>query len=137
MCVFLFFLFVFFKQKTAYEMLISDWSSDVCSSDLPDRRAAPLAASAAEIGLQAGAATLPAIRVWKAGIGGGKAIPAHFEPRKPAAGGEDIVREYGAVAQRPGGARGADRFRGALRAVSGRGAGRGRGGHYVVITEGA
>src|SRR3546814_3725263 len=29
-------LFVFFKQKTAYEMLISDWSSDVCSSDLPD-----------------------------------------------------------------------------------------------------
>src|SRR3546814_2562599 len=29
MCVFL-----FFKQKTAYEMRISDWSSDVCSSDL-------------------------------------------------------------------------------------------------------
>src|SRR3546814_9591891 len=26
---------VFFKQKTAYEMRISDWSSDVCSSDLP------------------------------------------------------------------------------------------------------
>src|SRR3546814_20459122 len=25
----------FVKQKTAYEMLISDWSSDVCSSDLP------------------------------------------------------------------------------------------------------
>src|SRR3546814_5395503 len=31
--VFLFF-FVFFKQKTSYEMRISDWSSDVCSSDL-------------------------------------------------------------------------------------------------------
>src|SRR3546814_5069122 len=31
----LFFLFFFFfKQKTAYEMRISDWSSDVCSSDL-------------------------------------------------------------------------------------------------------
>src|SRR3546814_5887231 len=29
-CLFLF----FFKQKTAYEMRISDWSSDVCSSDL-------------------------------------------------------------------------------------------------------
>src|SRR3546814_1424876 len=29
LCVF------FFKQKTAYEMRISDWSSDVCSSDLP------------------------------------------------------------------------------------------------------
>src|SRR3546814_2966946 len=28
---------VFFKQKTAYEMRISDWSSDVCSSDLGDR----------------------------------------------------------------------------------------------------
>src|SRR3546814_5444383 len=26
---------VFFEQKTAYEMRISDWSSDVCSSDLP------------------------------------------------------------------------------------------------------
>src|SRR3546814_15838639 len=36
--VFLFFVFLFcfffFKQKTAYEMRISDWSSDVCSSDL-------------------------------------------------------------------------------------------------------
>src|SRR3546814_11135116 len=30
-CIFFFF---FFKQKTAYEMRISDWSSDVCSSDL-------------------------------------------------------------------------------------------------------
>src|SRR3546814_2126931 len=35
-------VFFFFKQKTAYEMRISDWSSDVCSSDLlvhnpPDR----------------------------------------------------------------------------------------------------
>src|SRR3546814_10099699 len=27
-------MFSFFKQKTAYDMLISDWSSDVCSSDL-------------------------------------------------------------------------------------------------------
>src|SRR3546814_10214441 len=29
------FVIFFFKQKTAYEMRISDWSSDVCSSDLP------------------------------------------------------------------------------------------------------
>src|SRR3546814_961600 len=29
-------VFFFFKQKTAYEMRISDWSSDVCSSDLID-----------------------------------------------------------------------------------------------------
>src|SRR3546814_6009081 len=31
-------LFFFFKQKTAYEMRISDWSSDVCSSDLTTQR---------------------------------------------------------------------------------------------------
>src|SRR3546814_7608248 len=35
MCCFECGCFVFFKQKTAYEMRISDWSSDVCSSDLP------------------------------------------------------------------------------------------------------
>src|SRR3546814_2366910 len=34
----LFVCFFFFKQKTAYEMRISDWSSDVCSSDLPRAR---------------------------------------------------------------------------------------------------
>src|SRR3546814_4787277 len=32
--MFCFVIFFFFKQKTAYELLISDWSSDVCSSDL-------------------------------------------------------------------------------------------------------
>src|SRR3546814_15454011 len=32
----LFTIFCFFKQKTAYDMRISDWSSDVCSSDLID-----------------------------------------------------------------------------------------------------
>src|SRR3546814_5722511 len=31
------YFFFFFKQKTAYEMRISDWSSDVCSSDLTRR----------------------------------------------------------------------------------------------------
>src|SRR3546814_19232779 len=41
-CIILLCLFIFFfKQKTAYEMRISDWSSDVCSSDLdPAPRAA-------------------------------------------------------------------------------------------------
>src|SRR3546814_8131545 len=33
-CVCFVICFFFFKQKTAYEMRISDWSSDVCSSDL-------------------------------------------------------------------------------------------------------
>src|SRR3546814_6432934 len=39
------FFFLLFKQKTAYEMRISDWSSDVCSSDLfyPDGRDACVA----------------------------------------------------------------------------------------------
>src|SRR3546814_10686054 len=34
--------FFFFKQKTAYEMRISDWSSDVCSSDLLFRTTCPV-----------------------------------------------------------------------------------------------
>src|SRR3546814_2161721 len=34
MCLVFCVIFFFFKQKTAYEMRISDWSSDVCSSDL-------------------------------------------------------------------------------------------------------
>src|SRR3546814_18055317 len=48
----LYFVF-FFKQKTAYEMRISDWSSDVCSSDLVPRRTVnwPQVARAAERGL--------------------------------------------------------------------------------------
>src|SRR3546814_13893033 len=37
MCLFCVLFFFFFKQKTAYEMRISDWSSDVCSSDLVQR----------------------------------------------------------------------------------------------------
>src|SRR3546814_8515597 len=34
-CLAIYVYFLFFKQKTAYDMRISDWSSDVCSSDLP------------------------------------------------------------------------------------------------------
>src|SRR3546814_2265134 len=43
--------FFFFKQKTAYEMRISDWSSDVCSSDLlkPPPRLVDLPAHEAEV----------------------------------------------------------------------------------------
>src|SRR3546814_3245749 len=36
-----FYYVFFFKQKTAYELRISDWSSDVCSSDLPSSSAWP------------------------------------------------------------------------------------------------
>src|SRR3546814_2198122 len=38
-CVVVVWYVFFFKQKTAYEMRISDWSSDVCSSDLVEERA--------------------------------------------------------------------------------------------------
>src|SRR3546814_1283685 len=38
-CFLLFLVLCVFKQKTAYEMRISDWSSDVCSSDLERQRA--------------------------------------------------------------------------------------------------
>src|SRR3546814_4508584 len=37
LCLLVFFVF---KQKTAYDMRIRDWSSDVCSSDLPERNRA-------------------------------------------------------------------------------------------------
>src|SRR3546814_7966902 len=43
------YFFFFFKQKTAYEMRISDWSSDVCSSDL-NPEAASVIFSTGEIG---------------------------------------------------------------------------------------
>src|SRR3546814_1243608 len=39
-------MFFFFKQKTAYEMRISDWSSDVCSSDLIGKLPDPTTAAA-------------------------------------------------------------------------------------------
>src|SRR3546814_7854005 len=52
LCVFsaiLLLFFFFVKQKTAYEMRISDWSSDVCSSDLPDQECTPPAETAVSI----------------------------------------------------------------------------------------
>src|SRR3546814_4273330 len=60
--------FFFFKQKTAYEMRISDWSSDVCSSDLclipqlfnARRFACDLAAYPRMLGVEAACAALPA-----------------------------------------------------------------------------
>src|SRR3546814_2099536 len=42
-------VFFFFKQKTAYEMRISDWSSDVCSSDLDDPVRLHIAAQARDL----------------------------------------------------------------------------------------
>src|SRR3546814_7115933 len=53
--IFVVVFFFFFKQKTAYEMRISDWSSDVCSSDL----AAPTLASKRPALYWTSPATLP------------------------------------------------------------------------------
>src|SRR3546814_17620438 len=54
-----------FKQKTAYEMRISDWSSDVCSSDLEEAEAGaavfPGQGHAEEAGLAEGAAVVPGV----------------------------------------------------------------------------
>src|SRR3546814_17391207 len=44
------YIYFFFKQKTAYEMRISDWSSDVCSSDLRRRPVAAFTAFAQRLG---------------------------------------------------------------------------------------
>src|SRR3546814_2713912 len=52
--IMLFSFFFFFKQKTAYEMRISDWSSDVCSSDLVQEALVDLPASIAPLPLLVG-----------------------------------------------------------------------------------
>src|SRR3546814_3681862 len=56
MCVF----FFYFKQKTAYEMRISDWSSDVCSSDLSVRADVQTVTFASIRSAHRGAAPVPA-----------------------------------------------------------------------------
>src|SRR3546814_8064823 len=80
-CVF-FFFFVF-KQKTAYEMRISDWSSDVCSSDLqmivrPLRRIFAVGLFARE--KQAGVAEAPDFPDEAARFGFGVAGHIGFQP---------------------------------------------------------
>src|SRR3546814_19501247 len=51
-CVCDFVSFFFVRQKTAYEMRISDWSSDVCSSDLPNICREPLAPECGEVAVK-------------------------------------------------------------------------------------
>src|SRR3546814_20590617 len=64
--------FFFFKQKTAYEMRISDWSSDVCSSDLCFRSAVAATCGTSERRSRPGrsARTIPPSRPTPAGTGG-------------------------------------------------------------------
>src|SRR3546814_2406602 len=62
-------LFFFFKQKTAYEMRISDWSSDVCSSDLDAVRLAARPNPQLHVPLH--------VRIARAGDGLGEAGTTH------------------------------------------------------------
>src|SRR3546814_11277221 len=65
-----FFFFFFFKQKTAYEMRISDWSSDVCSSDLSKARRS---IAPPRIGTEIAAAGEPS-RISVRGLGPGNSL---------------------------------------------------------------
>src|SRR3546814_3935542 len=73
--VFVFCRFFFFKQKTAYEMRISYWSSDVCSSDLPPHPGPVAAAEAfgANIGLTLLVGVPVAVASWYIGVQIGRA----------------------------------------------------------------
>src|SRR3546814_5976991 len=62
--IYSFSIFFFFKQKTAYEMRISDWSSDVCSSDLPEKPVGkPLRIPIQDVYSITGVGTVPVGRV--------------------------------------------------------------------------
>src|SRR3546814_8427357 len=76
------FLFFFFKQKTAYEMRISDWSSDVCSSDLL------LDAGADKVSINSAAVARPELVREAAGHHGSQCIVVALDARRVSAEGE-------------------------------------------------
>src|SRR3546814_1852574 len=78
LCLLLVFFF-FFKQKTAYEMRISDWSSDVCSSDLSGGKAGDISISVGggDLG-KGGQLSLSAGRVFGAYYGGDLTMTSGF-----------------------------------------------------------
>src|SRR3546814_10204734 len=65
----MYFFFFFFKQRTAYEMCISDWSSDVCSSDL---EVAETLGDADDLHVRLFARIVP----WRPALAGGRAAAA-------------------------------------------------------------
>src|SRR3546814_4884748 len=76
-CVFCVSCFVFlFKQRTAYEMRISDWSSDVCSSDLLVGRLARPGQRVLDLYCHTGAFTLLAARAGATVLGVDRSKPA-------------------------------------------------------------
>src|SRR3546814_9812197 len=66
-------IFFFFKQKTAYEMRISDWSSDVCSSDLYERLVFP--------SIERGECIADRLLPFRAGIGGNPVLRQRADRR--------------------------------------------------------
>src|SRR3546814_5075951 len=102
-----FLFFFFFKQKTAYEMRISDWSSDVCSSDLrgerqrlfaapaEDERIAPLQPQHAPV--PAGLADQPSMDVVLSGGRPARALADVDEQRVRTRCGQDIVADQRVV----------------------------------------
>src|SRR3546814_6250075 len=76
--------FFFFKQKTAYEMRISDWSSDVCSSDLIPGFGLTMGLTIAWLSLIV-LIPLSSIFLRAAGMGWADFVAAGFSPRAIAA----------------------------------------------------
>src|SRR3546814_3942947 len=98
-CVFCLLCFFFCKQKTAYEMRISDWSSDVCSSDLTSGRRALLNlghtfghALEAETGFSGKL-------LHGEGVALGMVLAAHYSARRGELSPEDAERVAGAIAR--------------------------------------
>src|SRR3546814_10362541 len=82
--------FVFFKQKTAYEVRISDWSSDVCSSDLATspgrtpRRSSQSAPAVRTFASVAGSTGFSGIHRWRFAPLGGSDISTSRLPSRAA-----------------------------------------------------
>src|SRR3546814_9858683 len=72
----------FFKQKTAYEMRISDWSSDVCSSDLPAAMIWSPSWSACAVRIAAAALMRSTPHRWRCTRSGSHRHPTRSEERR-------------------------------------------------------
>src|SRR3546814_15606487 len=104
MCMYydVFVMFFFFKQKTAYEMRISDWSSDVCSSDLAIKHHPPFGKLAALDEIQGHRFAVAAVDAFRVIV----VIVADIA-RSPIAGGQEVeimvVRQAVGKGLRPAG----------------------------------
>src|SRR3546814_1928528 len=93
------YIIFFFKQKTAYEMRISDWSSDVCSSDLAAPRNIQQRADLADAGVPAVGGEKPELRIELFDVG--CVIPARGDDDRRVAKLERLVQLKVGVACNP------------------------------------